>query len=241
MADLKLWEEKMHNIIRIDANTWRIENEGVRIFLLEGDEKALLIDTGRTLPNAREIAASLTEKPVELLNTHADPDHTSGNGAFDFFYMSPSEEYNCRPECGKGKLIPVSEGDVIDLGNRELRIIDIPGHTFGSIAVLDVQKKALISGDPIQDGNIYMFSDRRSMTKYVESLDHLTEDYAGQFDVIYPSHGSFPVYPELVPELKEAALKILSGRAEGRPMTLHGSDILLYEFPFAGFYCDRRK
>lgn len=31
--------------------------------------------------------------------------------------------------CGKGTLIPVKEGDVIDLGDRLLKIIDILGHT----------------------------------------------------------------------------------------------------------------
>ena len=153
--------------------------------------------------------------------------------------MSPNEEYRYREKNGRGSLIPVSEGDVIDLGERELKIIDIPGHTPGSIAVLDAGRRVLISGDPIQDGNIYMFSEGRDMAKYVESLEHLMRDFAGQFDVIYPSHGSFPVYPELIPKLTEAALEILSGKAEGRPMTLHGSDIMLFEFPFAGFYCDR--
>ena len=229
----------MHDIIQIDEKTWRIENEGVRAFLLEGSEKALLIDTGMTLPDARRIAESLTDRPVELLNTHADRDHTSGNDAFDTFYMSPNEEYRYREKNGRGSLIPVSEGDVIDLGERELKIIDLPGHTPGSIAVLDACRRVLISGDPIQDGNIYMFSEGRDMAKYVESLEHLMRDFAGQFDVIYPSHGSFPVYPELIPKLAEAALEILSGKAEGRPMTLHASDIMLFEFPFAGFYCDR--
>lgn len=229
----------MHNIIQIDEKTWRIENEGVRVFLLEGREKALLIDTGMTLPDAREIAASLTDKPIELLNTHADRDHTSGNDAFDSFYMSPNEEYRYSSKGGRGRLIPVSEGDAIDLGDRELRIIDIPGHTPGSIAVLDAGRRALISGDPIQDGNIYMFSEGRSMAQYVSSLEHLTGDFSGQFDVIYPSHGSFPVFPELIPKLRDAALEIMDGKAEGRPMTLHGSDITLYDFGFAGFYCDR--
>lgn len=229
----------MHNIIRIDENTWRIENEGVRLFLLEGSKKALLIDTGMTLPDAKEIAATLTDKPLELLNTHADRDHISGNDAFDSFYMSPNEEYRYRDKSGAGRLIPVSGGDAIDLGERELKIIDLPGHTPGSIAVLDTGSRALISGDPIQNGNIYMFSEGRDMKKYVESLDRLTDDHSGQFDVIYPSHGTFPMYPELIPKLREAAIKIMDGKAEGREINLFGNEIMLYDFGFAGFYCDR--
>ena len=43
-------------IIKINANTYRIEDDFVRMFLLEGTEKALLIDTGMTTANAKEIA-----------------------------------------------------------------------------------------------------------------------------------------------------------------------------------------
>ena len=58
-------------IIQINANTWRIEDDGVRLFLLAGTEKALLIDSGMNLNNARDIAVGLTDLPLSLLNTHA--------------------------------------------------------------------------------------------------------------------------------------------------------------------------
>ena len=72
-------------IIPIDAQTWRIEDGMVRCYLLAGTDSALLIDTGMTLQNAREIAEGLTDRPVKLLNTHGDPDHIAGNAAFPSF------------------------------------------------------------------------------------------------------------------------------------------------------------
>ena len=84
----------MSEIIRIDESTTRIEDGHVRFFLLEGREKALLIDTGMTAADAKEIAESLTDLPVVLLNTHADRDHIAGNKVFDETYMSPAEEEN---------------------------------------------------------------------------------------------------------------------------------------------------
>ncbi len=80
-----------YEVVRIDDATWRIEDGMVRCYLLAGAEKALLIDTGMTLQNARAIAEGLTDKPVELLNTHGDPDHIAGNAAFPRFYMHPAE------------------------------------------------------------------------------------------------------------------------------------------------------
>ena len=72
----------MAEIIKINDKTWRIEDGMVRFYLLCGDEKAALVDTGMNVPEARTIAEGLTDLPIILINTHADPDHISGNGAF---------------------------------------------------------------------------------------------------------------------------------------------------------------
>ena len=228
----------MEDIIRINDNTWRIEDEFVRFFLFCGTEKAALIDTGANKPDAREIAESLTDLPLILINTHTDGDHISGNDAFEEIYMSPAEEENYRNNNGKGRLIPVKEGDVIDLGERPLRIIDMPGHTPGSIALLDETYRVLVSGDSVQDDNIFMFGERRDLESYIESLKKL-EPYMDLFDVIYPMHGTFPVYPELIRQLLTGAQEIRDGNAEGTPVNMFGFDVMLYRFPYAGFLCDK--
>ena len=81
-----------YEIIQMNENSWRIEDGGVRFFLLAGTEKALLIDSGMTVSNAKDIAESITPLPVFLLNTHADRDHIGSNEQFDTFYMHPLEE-----------------------------------------------------------------------------------------------------------------------------------------------------
>ena len=165
-----------YQIVQVNQNTWRIEDNGVRIFLLAGEDKALLIDSGMQLTNARDIAESLTSLPVELLNTHADMDHIGSNEQFDSFYMHPAEETNYRRSGKGGRLIPVQDGDELDLGNRKLRIIHLPGHTPGSIAVLDIASRVLISGDPVQEhGRIFMFGDQRNLNDYRRSLEKLEQ------------------------------------------------------------------
>jgi glyoxylase-like metal-dependent hydrolase (beta-lactamase superfamily II) len=190
-----------------------------------------------TLPNAAEIARELTDLPLELLNTHADRDHISGNSAFDSFYMSPLEEPSYRSAGGTGTIKPVSQGDTIDLGGRVLEIVDLPGHTPGSIAVLDPECRALISGDPIQDGRIFMFGRFRDLSKYAGSLEALSA-FDGRYDEIWPSHGSFPVSPSLVPQLRAAADIILNGRAEGKKVEFMGNSITEYDMGVAVFLCD---
>lgn len=225
-------------IIKIDDNTWRIEDGHVRFFLLAGEKKALLIDSGMQVYNAREIAESLVDLPVELLNTHADMDHVGSNDEFDSFYMNPAEASNYYKTNKKtGTILPVTDGDMIDLGGRELEIITLPGHTPGSIAVLDKKNRVLISGDPIQDGNIFMFGIQREMHAYLLSLEKL-EKYKDCFDTIYPSHGSFPVSPELIPALHAGAVRVLAGEVNGEDADFHGVKIKRYDVGVAAFLYD---
>lgn len=226
-------------VIRINENSWRIEDSGVRCFLLTGSEKALLIDSGRELHTARDIAESLTDLPVMLLNTHADGDHTGSNEQFDSFYMHPAEEAHFRRGSRKGTIIPIQEGDTLDLGGRELRIIDLPGHTPGSIAVLDVGNRVLISGDPVQEhGRIFMFGAHRNMENYIRSLEHL-ESFIGQFDEIWPSHADIPISPALIRMLHDGAQNVLDGKVKGRPTDAHGNPVVGYDLGFCTLLCEK--
>ncbi len=231
----------MPEIRKIDGETWSFEEGGVRFFLLVGTERALLIDSGMQTRNAKELARELTDLPLSLLNTHADRDHVGSNGEFEEFYMHPSEYTNFYGKNGGqsygGRILPVWDGEVMDLGGRKLRIIALPGHTPGSIAVLDEKYRRLFSGDPVQDGRIFMFGPAREMHAYVQSLNRLAA-FAGEFDEIYPSHGTCPVYPDLIPKLAEAAERILAGGAEGKREEMFGNPVCAYDMGIATFLCD---
>ena len=226
-----------YQIIPINHNSWRIEDSGVRFFLLTGSERALLVDSGRNVHNARDIAAALTDLPISLLNTHADMDHVGSNTQFASFYMHPDEEPNYRRGGRGGEILPIREGDVIDLGGRELEVIHLAGHTPGSIALLDRSARVLISGDPIQDGRIFMFGRFRDMPSYIRSLEHL-QAWRDRFDEIWPSHASLPVSPDLIDKLHDGAQEILEGKTAGHPEEVFGNKIVAHDLGFATFLCD---
>ena len=227
----------MAEIIKINENSWRIEDGGVRFFLLTGSEKALLIDSGMSVHNAQDMARELTDLPVELLNTHSDMDHIGSNAQFEAFYMHPADEPAYRRQGGKGTVLPAVDGDRLELGDRPLEIIALPGHTPGSIAVLDVKGRVLISGDPIQDGNIFMFGPGRDMPGYIASLERL-EEKTGLFDELWPSHGSFPVKPPIIGQLIRGAKAVLAGELAGEKSEVHGRTFVRYDAGCAAFLCD---
>ena len=61
----------MADVIRMDENTWRLEDGFVRFFLLEGKDKAAMIDSGANCPEAAELAKSA--RPAALWLTHYSP------------------------------------------------------------------------------------------------------------------------------------------------------------------------
>ena len=228
----------MLEIISINQDTYRIEDVKSRFFLLIGKERALLIDSGRTAVNAKEIVQQLTALPIDLLNTHADFDHIAGNDAFSTVYMHPSEYVNYFV---KGKKHPqptaIWDQQIIDLGNRELQIISIPGHTPGSIAILDRKYRVLYSGDSVQNGRIYMFGEFRNMVAYKQSLLKLKK-YKDDFDCVYAAHGTFNLASTIVDDLIDVVNKIDNKEIPFEEISVDNQIVRQYSSETAKFLLD---
>jgi glyoxylase-like metal-dependent hydrolase (beta-lactamase superfamily II) len=57
--------------------------EEVISYLVLGEERAALIDTGNGIGDIRSLIDELTDLPIVVVNTHAHGDHVGGNWAFD--------------------------------------------------------------------------------------------------------------------------------------------------------------
>ena len=193
---------------------WAIDEGGVRSFLIEGNENALLVDTGFGTGDIKSVVQKLTEKPVILVNTHTDRDHTGGNNLFGGAYMHPLEIEDYLDKAGTAKLTPVTAGYVFDLGGKRYEVIETPGHTPGSIMLLNREERTLISGDSIGMAPIFMFGPKRDLDTYIKSLDMMA-GMTKEFDTVYPSHGPCPVEPQIIAELIEGAKKLKNGELEG--------------------------
>ena len=227
----------MAEVMQIDQNTWRFEDGFVRFFLLVGDEKAVMIDSGAGCKDAAELAKKLTDKPIILLNTHGDGDHTSGTAAFAEIYIHPSDYVNCEMDkkYPGTVLSEIKDGDVIDLGNRILRIIHIPGHTTGSVAILDVQKRVLYAGDSVQKGHIFMFGKHREPDKYAASLDKLIGIRA-EYDTIFASHDEYSLPGDYVLKVKESWDKVMAEEIPYEMADLFGNKVKSYTTDVCGFF-----
>ncbi|MCL2226371.1 MAG: MBL fold metallo-hydrolase [Oscillospiraceae bacterium] len=199
--------------VEIGEGTFRIEDNGVRCFLFVGTERALLVDSGfGQAGSVRAVVESLTDKPIVLVNTHADGDHIGANSEFGPAHMHPAEmPYYFKNAEADAKVAPLWEGDVIDLGGRSLEVVLIPGHTPGSIVLLDRQNRFIVSGDSISGGSpVFMFGGERSFHAYFASMEKLLK-MLGSFDEIYPAHGPCPIEPASIERSLTAARKLVAG------------------------------
>jgi glyoxylase-like metal-dependent hydrolase (beta-lactamase superfamily II) len=199
---------------------WAIDEGMVRCFLVAGNERALLIDScissGTTLA---EVVHGLTDKPVDLVFTHTDPDHTGGQDGFGIPMLHPSEYdyYRIRGN-GERKVRPLWEGNVLDLGGIRLEALLLPGHTPGSLALLDRANRRLFIGDTVSDLWIYMFREGRNLQAFIASLRKL-QGLTDTFDAVYPCHGYAKLGAEWVTKTRIAVEKLLAGELEGAAPT----------------------
>ena len=223
-------------IIKKYDDTYIFEEEGVRFFLLLGDNKALLIDTGMSNEDISKELNNITDKEIILVNTHCDIDHIGKNYLFDKVYMGIHEIYHY--ENNKQEILGLFDKDIIELGNREIEIIDIPGHTRGSIALLDKRHKILFSGDSIQeDGRIFMFGSERNLEVNIQSLNRLKKRI-NEFDEIWPCHCKLPVYKDMIDDVIEDCELILKGESEYKEVDLFGNKVKAHKMKRNTFLTD---
>ena len=212
---------------------WFIQDSrGGVMYLVAGQERALLIDTGWGTGDLPTHIRTLTPLPVLVVNTHGHRDHTSGNGQFSEVHIHTAD-LSLVQESDTG-LIPIYDGYVFDLGDHEVRVIGVPGHSPGSICLLDRAARVLFSGDSPRPGPIWLHLETSlTVQAFHRSLSRL-RTFAGDFDVIAPSHGEPQPAGSLVDDLVACAGRILSGELVGKPQETRFGECLLAEHGTAG-------
>lgn len=161
-------------------------------YLVVGSKRALLFDLAVDEPGVGDYARKLANKPIQLVLSHGHPDHIYHLEEFAEAWLHPADEPLIRegmpgfePVKHCPKLHGLLEGEQIDLGGRELTVFCVPGHTPGSILLLDHATRTLLSGDTCARRLLYGISGFVPFGEFVESLSRIQEQ---EFDVIYSAH-----------------------------------------------------
>jgi hydroxyacylglutathione hydrolase len=163
-----------------------VSHEAPFMYLLFGDERAMLLDTGATKDPTRFplretvdriVASWLVSHPRDgyelvVAHTHAHRDHVAGDAQFtdrprttvvgtDLESVRSFFGFTDWPD----------QVATFDLGGRVLDLIGVPGHHPTSLAVFDQWTGLLLTGDTVYPGRLYGFD----MPAFVASMDRLVE------------------------------------------------------------------
>ncbi len=198
-------------------------------YVVVGSDKAVLIDTMNGYENIKTVVESITSLPFVVVNTHGHCDHICGNIYVKEAYIHPddlplakehikfiteSEGYRNSPEHPtptEWKFI--LSGDVVDLGDTRLEVYGVPGHTKGSICLLDKKHRILFSGDGIIPHIWMQLEESLSLPEFINTLQSL-DVIKGEYDMILAGHSKAPESADLPEQLKAAVQEILDGKTE---------------------------
>lgn len=216
--------DKYSSII-VEEKVWHISDyRGDSFYLIVGDKKAILFDTGMGTGDLKGYIQSLTSKPVEVIISHAHWDHIMQADQFEKVFINYKdieiiELFNM--DIDYSNFLDIKDGEIIDLGKRKLEVIEVPGHTPGSIVLLDKENKLLFSGDALGAGHTWMqLPGCLSLRVYLENLYKLLRRI-NEFEKIYNGHLAYRdmvAFPSsYLYDLIKAVEKVINGELAGEP------------------------
>ena len=204
---------------KLDDHTWignghRLYNES--LYLVEGNKSAVLIDAGVRIPELDKIVAKITSKPVTMILTHGHGDHVGGAGPFPEVWVSPADEQmflsNLRGY--QGKIVHLTDGQIIDLGDRKLEVMFTPGHTAGSVTFFDKANHYGFSGDAFGSTNLLVFTYLSNVVASAAKVEKYIKENNIKF--LFPGHysGDNLETPQRVTDIKEMCQEVLDGKRQ---------------------------
>jgi len=203
--------------------------EETHCYLLNGSEGSLLIDTGLGICNIYDEVRKLTDKHITAVATHIHWDHIGGHKYFPYFCAheaelnwlrgefplsaetirkmvldrcDPPEDFNIENYemfQGTPKRI-LSDGDTINIGNRNIRVFHTPGHSPGHMCFWEEDRGYLFTGDLIYKDVLLAYYPSTDPAAYLASLERMAELPVQR---VFPAHHSLDIQPEIITRMRD--------------------------------------
>lgn len=199
-------------------------------YLLMGTEKALLIDTGLGIANIKAITDTVTNLPITAAATHIHWDHIGGLKYFRKIAVHDSEkdwllnfplslsavkQNILKTPCDFPKAFDIDkyevykgipdiilrDNDILDIGNRKIKVIHTPGHSPGHICFYDIKNEYLFTGDLVYEGELDAYYPTTNPIDFKKSIDKIRKLNIHR---ILPAHHKLNVSKNLIYEIWKA-------------------------------------
>lgn len=223
---------------------------GVRAFLIEGTDKAALIDTCCGIGDLKSLVENMTSLPLIVLCTHGHVDHAGGTYGFEEVYLNeadwelakesttperrssfvnsagtiyPMEEYVPQRDGNYRKL---TDGQIFDLGGITIESISVKGHTQGMTSFLIKEYRTLILSDACNPFTFMFLKESTDLRTLMRSLDALWKR-RDEFDTVWISHGDVECPTTVITDVLDVCDDILNRRDDAIPMESMGRHALI--------------
>jgi len=218
------------------------QDQQVLCYLIVGEKRALLFDSGLGMGHLGEVVRRLTSLPVVVLNSHTHFDHAGGNYEFDAVYAvdSPFTRKNAEghpssymlKNAGPGEACPplprgfefskytikpfrithtIHDGEIIDLGGRQLEVLLTPGHTPDALCLLDRSQEQLFTGDTFYPDELWLWWPETDLDAYQKSIERIAA-LAPSLRILRPAHAAPEAAPALLAKVVQALPQARSGK-----------------------------
>ena len=209
------------------------DSDNDKMFLLKGNKECVLIDSGLGRGDLKSYLSQFTGGlPMEVIFTHNHGDHI---GQADQFARDSIEHIGEPDRAGLERLlksrgipddviaknvVSVHDGDTIDIGGRSLVMYAAPGHTPGSIVILDERTGNLFSGDafgsnsPTIPDALWMQGDQKPLDLYWSMIEGVRSKLGDKVKYIMTGHNDRPLAGETYLDNLETALRELMDKGD---------------------------
>jgi glyoxylase-like metal-dependent hydrolase (beta-lactamase superfamily II) len=225
-------------IEKIEDNVYQFNEksrQNVDAYLVIGSKRAAMIDCLMDATGLYAKARELTELPIDLLITHGHRDHC-GVSVQEFkdsgctVYMDtvdlPLLEARSHRKFSIGFFADIKAVKNFTLGDVQLEVIPLGGHSAGSVVFFDKKRQFLFSSDAIGAGILHLFGPTRLLLhEFRDNLKIVYDELKQYSDLrIYPGHrNQEPVKPlgiKYMRDVYETAELVISGTLVGKPGTI---------------------
>ena len=177
--------------VEYEPGLWCLQELYTRCFLVIGEERALLLDGGLGSVDLAAMVRELTNLPLIYVNSHAHTDHIGASLSFgENAWAHPAEMPYLTRALGDGIVFhEAQDGQVFDLGGTQLKVLYLPGHTPGSIGLVETTGKYFLCADLVSTAHVFL-TGNYDIEKYAASLERvLSMEELPSDIVVYPAHG----------------------------------------------------
>ncbi len=227
-------------------------SQGNVSYLILGDERAIMFDTGcgenevKGNSKIKYILDKITTLPVTLIQSHFHFDHNQN--IHEFEQIAFPDLPILRERVSSEGLFQYSQDDLfegdypseitvdewfpmetnIDLGGQVIQLVHVPGHSHESVAIRIPSSKMILLGDFLYNGALFLFHND-DLAVYQQTVDHLISQLSNEYR-LFGAHGDAEIEYGQLQKLKDFLSCIEEGICQYTEQTVWGIPAHIYKY-----------